>query len=332
MTPFSTLAQAAESMAGVRNMHITARMRTVAGDNFELVSPDYGFLPIETWETFGGTPKWRMHKPGRTVTMDGASTVMLMHPELGSTWVAKFPPNSVGLIGSLAPLLHIDTLFAREQEAARKQGAQVSVQMETDQTGVAQVVLTINAQAKGDFSQSDYAKNTSIIESDNTRVYRFDAVTHRLRGMQVYMHVNGATVLVFESTAIEYDTSIDPSLLVATIPNGARMLELPGITTAATGNAAKTPKAAAEIIFKSLSERDWATLHAYMGTIGDDPKFQEEFGGLTVISIGDAFRSGAGTGWFVPFEIRLHSGQVIKHNLAVRNDNPQHAWVWSGGL
>ena len=51
-----------------------------------------------------------------------------------------------------------------------------------------------------------------------------------------------------------------------------------------------------------------------------------------MISIGEPFQSGLYTGWYVPYEVVLPDGTRKKMNLAVRNDNPAHRWVWDGGL
>jgi hypothetical protein len=55
------------------------------------------------------------------------------------------------------------------------------------------------------------------------------------------------------------------------------------------------------------------------------------YGGLQVISLGEAFQSGLFPGYFVPYEIRLRDGSVRTHKLAVRNDNPSHRWTIDGG-
>ena len=326
--PFETLAQAAESMAGVKSMHITARMRNTPGDSFEFVSPNLDLVTVDLWKVFGDTPKWRVEKkPGRVITMDGKTTLVVVQPNIGKAMAIKLPPNALGTIGWLSPLLQIDTLFRDEQESAKKQGSQVSVQ----ENG-SRVVLIVNAKAQGDFSQSKYLKNKTIMDSDNTRVYTFDAATHRLQSMQVYMNIKVSKVLVFETTAIQYDTPVDPSLLKADIPEGARMVELPEETVNASGNTAKTPEDAARAIFKDMSDTNWEALHAYAGTLFDDPKFHDILGGLKVISIGKAFRSGSFNGYFVPYEIRLKSGDVLKRNLTLKNDNPKHLWTFAGGL
>lgn len=332
LTPFETLAQAAESTSGLKSLHIEARMRNLAGDNFDYITPDMDFVPVEIWQAFGDSPRWRVQKPRRTVTMDGASTLLVFQQTIKSNVVAvRLHPNPVGAVGWLSPLLDVNSLFLHEQEAAKGEGAHVTVQEKKDGGGSAQIVLTIDAKAQGNFSQSKYTRDTSIAESDNIRIYTFDAITHRLQKMQVFMNVKGSKDLVFETTRIEYDVPINPSLLKADVPKGVRLLQ-GAEQIGASGNTAKTPEEAAQAIFKAMSDEDWNTLHAYAGTICDDPKLQRLFGGLKVKSIGKAFRSGTYPGLFVPYEITLKSGKTIHHNLALRNDNPKHLWMFDGGL
>jgi hypothetical protein len=59
---------------------------------------------------------------------------------------------------------------------------------------------------------------------------------------------------------------------------------------------------------------------------------KKEYGGLTVISIGEPFKSGVYAGYFVPYTIRLRKGENKSYKLAVRNDNPERRWVVDGGI
>ena len=51
-----------------------------------------------------------------------------------------------------------------------------------------------------------------------------------------------------------------------------------------------------------------------------------------MLKIGEPFQAAPFPGWFVPYEIRLPSGQVKNFNLAVRNDNAVHRFVVDGGI
>ena len=60
--------------------------------------------------------------------------------------------------------------------------------------------------------------------------------------------------------------------------------------------------------------------------------FKEDLGGLTIVAIGEPFQSKGYAGWYVPYEIKLKSGEVKKWNLAIRKDNPAKRFVLDGGI
>ena len=75
----SLLAQSVEALGGMHSVHITARMRTVPGDNFELIGTQYEFVPLEMWKEFGSHTSLACGEPGRIVVMDGKQSLMLMN-------------------------------------------------------------------------------------------------------------------------------------------------------------------------------------------------------------------------------------------------------------
>jgi hypothetical protein len=40
------------------------------------------------------------------------------------------------------------------------------------------------------------------------------------------------------------------------------------------------------------------------------------------VNLGKPFKTDKYAGWYVPYQIKLNNGQIKKHNLAIRNDNP----------
>ena len=332
VSAFTVLAQAAEVAGGLRTIYIKANMRTLEHDNFDLIEPKGSLVPVEIWKVYGDEPKWRVGKPGRTVVMDGASTLLILWPCMGGALAYKIDGPAAGMVGWLAPLLDVETLFAREQASAREQGAQVSIAEKKGADGAPKTVLTIQAKAQGDYSESDYLRNTSVLQSDNTRVYTFDSRTHRVEGMQVYVSIGSDRTLVFETTQISYDAPIGPSVFQPEIPDDVTWCKHPDELGDVPDNSWMTPKQAAEAIFKAMADEDWDALRAFAGTRAESPDFQEYCSRLQILSVGKPFRSGMYPGWFVPYEIRLKSGVVKKFNLAIRNDNAKHQWVLDGGF
>ena len=71
-------------------------------------------------------------------------------------------------------------------------------------------------------------------------------------------------------------------------------------------------------------------LHYYGTDIRKE--LEAHYGGLAVIAIGQAVRSGQYAGVFVPCKVLLANGKTEKLMLALRNDNPEKCWLVDGGL
>ncbi len=91
------------------------------------------------------------------------------------------------------------------------------------------------------------------------------------------------------------------------------------------------PREAAVFFFDSFSREDWQAVKQVLPVTNVPENAKASYGGLTVVTVGEAFRSGIYPGWFVPYQIRLRDGQLKQHKLAVRNDNPQQRWMVDGG-
>jgi hypothetical protein len=318
----SLLAQSVQAASNLQSVHLITRMRTLPGDNFELIGLDYDFVPIEMWKQFSDPPKWRVEKPGRVVVMDGASTTMLFK----TNQAVKGGVNT-GMVEWLKPLLDVDQLLERESRTSHSQTSLV----EEFGKGGKQLVLTASMKAQGDLT-NDWVRNKSVVESDHTRVYRFDALTKRLAGLQVFVHANGRDVLVFEVTEIRYNEPVDPAFFALEIPQDAIWSVSAEQLPAAAGALPGTPKEAATLFFDSLAKEDWQRTLAVYAASDVSPVVKKVYGGLKVNSIGEPFQSGLYPGWFVPYEITLKSGDVKKHKLALRNDNKQKRFVVDGGF
>ncbi|MCE5199047.1 MAG: hypothetical protein ABFD54_16880 [Armatimonadota bacterium] len=328
---YVTLAQASEFVRGVKTMHISARMRTIPQGHFDCIDLNAPLIPVEMWTQFGDLAMVRIQKQHRKIVADGKSTTMLMQTG-GTPLAAKFDGLAEGCFSTLAPLLHPDTLFERESKAAESSDSDVNVATEFGSDGREKTILTISAKAQGDFSESDYLRNKSIIESYNIRIYTFDAQTSRCEGVQVYIRTGHGNVLVFETTKIEYDIPLDPSLFRLNVPKSATWLNESNETEVVRDTSSMQPDEFAQEFFDTLSRSDWQKARQFSESLLDNSDLRKMFGGLKIISIGKPFRSGLYPGWFVPYEIQLKSGQVRKHNLAIRNDNPKRQWIWDGGL
>jgi outer membrane lipoprotein-sorting protein len=316
----SLLAQSVQAMSGLQTVHMRARMRTLPNDNFEYISPDCDFVPLEIWKQFGDPPRWRVEKPGRVVVMDGTSATLWMKP----AQVSRGGPQT-NYLEWLNLLLETDRIMEHELAMARARETSAALTEEI-RGGARQKVLTVNRKAYSR-NANDWLRNKAVSDSDHTRVYRFDAVTSRLEGLQLVLHAGGKDTVVFEISEIRYNETLDPALFTLQLPADAILARTP-----VSGTPPKSPEEAAALLLDAFSRQDWDQALAVYPYSGFEPRFKEMFGGMQVISLGEPFQSGLYAGWFVPYEVRLKSGQVRKHNLALRNDNEARRWVLDGGL
>ncbi len=319
----SLLAQSVQAMSNLQSIHITARMRTLPRENFEYINPRCEFLPLEIWKQYGNPAKWRVEKPGRRVAVDGQHAVML----IGDDRASKHSPRA-NYLSWLNVLLDSEQIMEQELQLARAQISKTSLG-EQDHNGVRQLVLTVERKASN--VGNDWVKNKSVSESDHTRIYRFDPVTKRLEGMQIVLHAADGDSVVFEITGIRYNEPLDPALFTLVVPQNA-IWSVDPEKMPTNRPLPNSPKEAAIMAFDAMSREDWPQALVVFSESDFNQNFKTMFGGLQVISTGEPFQSGLYRGWFVPYEIKLKSGQVRKHNLALRNDNAAKRWVLDGGL
>jgi len=321
----SLLNTSIEAILDIKTMFISFQVRSVPGDNLDLIDTKGDFIDYKLWKQLSPTVKWRIEKPGMTVAMDGQKQYRFMEK------------SGVGLVGSpdagfvewMKILLEPEKILQEEKAFADKYKAKYDITHSGSET-----ILTVKAKALGDFKNA-YNLNASIPESDNRRVYSFDKQSGMLKSLKVYVNDNKNEVLVLNINKIVYDETISAVTFSITLPENTKWVELKELQPKA-GNTttASTAEEAAKMWWNVLSESDWATAYKL------DPSFEHssnleamklEYGGLQIISIGSSFKSGRYAGVYVPYEVKLKSGEVQKYNLALRNDNPQKAWIVDGG-
>lgn len=320
------LSDAIEALSELRSVYMQLRIRTAGHDNFELVRPEYDFVSNEIWKEYDGTNggKWRVEKAGRVVVMDGESTTLLIRPNEA----AKFGPRS-NIVYWLKRVMDVDKVLESELRMAVDEGSELELRRETSDDGREKLVVVVEAKAQGEYT-NDYLRNSSIEDSDNQRVYWFDAETKLLEGLEVYMHTDDGDVLVLEMVEITYNVEIEPAMFVLEMPDDVIWSMEPeelGQEYQQMG-----PKEVAEGFFAACSVSDWDEVGMYLSQSGVSDKIKDYVGGLEVISVGDPFKSGLYPGWFVPYEIKMRWGGVKKFNLAVRNDNKAKRYIVDGGF
>ena len=87
---------------------------------------------------------------------------------------------------------------------------------------------------------------------------------------------------------------------------------------------------AAQAFLKALSEEDWQEVSKFDSDSVSQP-YKDKYGGLEIISIGESFKPDDYYGWKVPYEVRLKSGEIQKHDLAL-DVGPDGQFVVDGGI
>jgi hypothetical protein len=326
-----TLARGAEAVPNPSTVHIVAKMRTLPADNFSYINADLDLQRIEIWKQFGDKPKWRVEKPGRVAVMDGASTVLLVRP---TNFVVKLPQATGGAFdtGWMLGLTNVQDMITRELRAAQAKGWRLKTTEETTPAGEKQQVVTV--EAKAEVSDNDWLKNKFFQTADTRRVYRFDAKTQRLEGVEAYLHQPGGDVLIFATERIEYDQPFDPTVFAVELPkNVASWKEIERLPDNEKYEKL-TPRDAARAFFEACGKEDWTEAQKFF-PMPLNEKFKSGLGGLKIVSLGEPFPSkgyAGGKGWFIPYVIKLRNGEVKKFNLAMRRDNPANRYVVDGGL
>lgn len=185
----------------------------------------------------------------------------------------------------------------------------------------------------GDFSQSDYLLNSSIAESNTLREYRFDKQSGRLLDLRITAILpDGSRSVLLESTGIVYDEPVDRAVLTA-LPENIEWTDLAAPIPGAQLVDISAEEAANRIL-RAIGSWDETLLDEALHYYGTDirKELEAHYGGLAVIAIGQAVRSGQYAGVFVPCKVLLANGKTEKLMLALRDDNPEKCWLVDGGL
>ena len=320
--------QAAEAMNGLTSFHIKVRMRTPPNDNFHHIRLDRDFTEIDFWKqcTDDEWGKWRLESPGRVVVMDGRTSTMLMKNSMRSTNRRTASPERYWK----ECLVEVDKVMAREARNASERPTEFTSYRETDPDGREMIVVSVEMPTN--VPPTDYLRNKYLESSDHLKIYRFNAQTKLLEDVEIYVHDNGQDVLVFQLVEAEYNIDLDPGLFRLDLPADVIRTVAPEVLPDNEKYEQMTPKEAATAFFTACAEENWDELVKYLGQTGVPQMMKDYLGGLEVLSIGEPFQSAGYAGWFVPYEIKLKSGEIKKHNLALRNDNPAHRFQLDGGI
>ncbi len=225
-TAAEVLQQAIEAASTVKTIHIKGRIREVpivvdlskpdeslvSKVDFEHVNIDADFVPLEIWKESGNPSRWRLQTPNHFALWDGRRLDNLILTPLPNRCVISFAMTQEEVGPWLRSLLEPESLLASELHKAEQGGLNMQLINRLDSPDAnPELVLTVDSKASQGAAEAGKVIK-SIDAPDSRRVYRFDAKGKRLLGLQVYAHTSHGDVLLLETTQIEYDQPIDPSI------------------------------------------------------------------------------------------------------------------------
>jgi outer membrane lipoprotein-sorting protein len=321
--------EAAEAIGKLNSFHITVKMRTLPGDNFSLIRLDHDFVTIDFWKQFTDDPrgKWRLEEPGRVVVMDGRLSSMF-YKDL----------NMVHEVEDLNPerywdetLVELDKVMSREAGKASEHPAQFSSNRRYGEDGREKIIITVEVPST--VPEGDYLRNKSIEHSDHLKIYEFDAETKLLENVEIYVHDKDSDVLVFRLVRAEYNVKFEPTLFTLDLPPDVIRTVPLAMLPDNERYERMTPKEAATVYFTAWANEDWDEVLKFDGQTAVPQLMKDYYGGLTVIEVGEAFQSGNDTDrWFVPYKIRLKSGEVVDHKLSLVKNKRVNRFEYDGGM
>lgn len=318
------LTQAIASMEGVHSIRIELRIRTSEQENFDFTDPNLEFVPHTLEAIYTPQLLWRVEKPGRKALYDGELTY-LWYDSLNDGLIRPYSPDAIGMLHLLiAPnqLLELERQLTKTHN-----GVRYELRREAEI-----LYLKVISPAQGDFSQSDYMRNTSIFESNTRREYRFDPENGRLQGARITFLDGDQERTLLEIDRIEYDAPIDAATLTA-LPEGIAW-ERPAQVLPSGRLTGINAKEAAQRILGAFSTWNAEILDEALRSYGAHAReiLKNRYSGATVEHLSEPVRSGKYPGWFIPCTLQMADGSREKIRLALRNDTPDKSWAIDGGL
>ncbi|MGD0017179.1 MAG: zf-HC2 domain-containing protein [Verrucomicrobiia bacterium] len=327
-TAAEVMAKGAQAVAKLTSIHLRGQLRALPADNFGIINSDSEFCPIELWKQFEPELKWRIEKPGRVAVMDGQSTVMFIKTANLAVKVPE-PLKTEPDTDWLQKVANLSNTISNELDNARTKGWKLSREKKRADDGRIKDVVTI--EAKSSQPDNDYLKNRFFDGADTRRIYVFDGQTALLESVKIYLHAALGNKLIFELDQIDYNQPIDSAVFQLELPANVswfqnEMQKLPDNEKYAS----MTAEQAARAYFEALGRQDWTEAEKFRRFTVDD-QTKQIAGGLEIVSIGTAFTPKSYPGRFVPYEIKLKSGDVRKGNLALKKDGKTGRWWDDGG-
>jgi hypothetical protein len=305
---------------GVRAVHVVLRMLTREGEDFSYVNLGAAPGEVEVWIEWPRAPgelgRARVDKVDRVYVFDGTVT-SYYHPLRREIFREK---RGRGFGHSL----FWPAAWVRQIRNLPERGVEVLAHEES--AGVGRLVL----REKG----ADHAplEPSFLGDFDRETEISWDLESKLLTDLRRWVLVDGERILFSELVSIEYLAAIDDAVFELDLPEGVRE---GGISRNPIALLELGPREVAQRFFDAAVQGDREELELFCGSPAMvDWLLDEEHRPTQVLYLGEPFRAGDYPGVYVPYKVRFGSGRgsVTTHQLALRNDNEQHRWIFDGGI
>lgn len=320
-------ARAAKFFNNVSGYTVTFDARTLPNDNFSYINASKPFVEHKMMVCSDG--RWQLDKGERVAEFDGENVyVWLPEEEWGWKMDASDGP---GTLEQYELLRHIGDMMQWLEDYAQNHHDFTCRKSETD----SEIRLTIKAPAQGDF-KNDYAKNSSIMETDTRQTYTFSKADGRLLSFNIDALILGIPRTILKMKEINYNATFSEADFI--LPSEIEWIDETDAYIAEMANTLPvgqfvgiTPEKAAEKMFEALKNWDESSLKVVMRGYPLS-KMAAKYKGCTLIEHGEAFKSGLYDGVFVPCTVKLANGSTQKMKIAFRIDKEFGAWCADGGI
>jgi hypothetical protein len=306
-----------EATDGARAVHVVLTMLTREGEDFSYVNLEGEPQEVEAWIEWprepGDSGRARVDKTDRIYVFDGTESVFY-HP------LRREAFRGTGRFGHE---LFWPASWVRQ---IRNRPGNVEILAQEDFGARTRMTIREKGAAGGRLAPSflgDFDRETEI---------EWDSETKLLTGLKRLVLLDGERRLFSELVAVEYLTSVDDSVFALKIPDDVRW---GGVPAGPVELLELGPREVAHRLFDAALRGDREELELFcpapstVDYLLDDGSRPTE-----ILYIGEPFRAGDYPGVYVPYKVRFGTGWLSakEFNLALRNDNDRHRWVFDGGI
>jgi hypothetical protein len=307
-----------EATDGVRAVHVVLRMLTREGEDFSYVNLDGEPRTVEAWIEWpqkpGDTGRARVDKTDRIYVYDGTQSVFY-HPLRGEAYKGSgpfghelfWPAAWVRQIRNQPPadveVLAHEEIGNRGRLLIREKGADIG---------------PLDPSFLGDFD-----RETEVV---------WDLDSNLLTDLRRWVLIDGERRLFSEVVSIDYLDSVDDDVFSLQLPENVKW---GGVREAPVAILELGPREVAQRFFDAALDGDREQLELFCPSPSMvDWLLDEKHRPTEILYIGEPFRAGDYPGVYVPYKVRFGTGwfSVKEYNLALKNNNDQHRWVYDGGI